>query len=39
MRAINTVMPVQTPEEMASYLEDDTARNVELIKATNLKLE
>ena len=39
MRAINTVVPIQTPEEMASYLEDDTARNVELIKATNLKLE
>ena len=39
MRAINTVVPIQTPEEMASYLEDDTNRNVELIKATNLKLE
>jgi tripartite-type tricarboxylate transporter receptor subunit TctC len=39
MRAINTVVPIQTPEEMAKYLEEDTARNAELIKATNMKLE
>jgi hypothetical protein len=33
------VVPTQTPEEMLAYLEEDTARNVELIKATNMKLE
>jgi len=39
MRSINTVVPTQTPEEMVAYLEEDTARNVELIKATNMTLE
>jgi len=39
MRSINTVVPTQTPEAMLAYLEEDTARNVELIKATNMKLE
>src|SRR5262245_46264538 len=39
LRSINTVVPTQTPEEMGQYLEDDTRHNVELIKATNLKLE
>jgi tripartite-type tricarboxylate transporter receptor subunit TctC len=39
MRSINTVVPTQTPEEMVAYLEADTARNVELIKATDMKLE
>jgi tripartite-type tricarboxylate transporter receptor subunit TctC len=39
MRSINTVVPTQTPEQMLAYLEEDTARNVELIKATNMKLE
>jgi tripartite-type tricarboxylate transporter receptor subunit TctC len=39
MRAINTVVPVQTPEEMAKYLDQDAARNLDLIKATNMKLE
>jgi len=39
MRSINTVVPTQTSEEMVAYLEQDTARNVELIKATNMKLE
>ena len=39
MRSINTVVPTQTPEEMLAHLEEDTARNVELIKATNMKLE
>ena len=39
MRSINTVVPAQTPEEVVAYLEEDTARNVELIKATNMKLE
>jgi tripartite-type tricarboxylate transporter receptor subunit TctC len=39
MRSINTVVPTQTPEQMLAYLEEDTARNVELIKATDMKLE
>jgi len=39
MRSINTVVPTQTPEEIVAYLEQDTARNIELIKATNMKLE
>jgi tripartite-type tricarboxylate transporter receptor subunit TctC len=39
MRSINTVVPTQTPEEMTAYLEEDTARNLELIKVTNMKLE
>jgi tripartite-type tricarboxylate transporter receptor subunit TctC len=33
------VVPTQTPEEIVAYLEQDTARNIELIKATNMKLE
>jgi hypothetical protein len=39
LRSINTVVPTQTPGEMVAYLKDDTARNVELIKATDMKLE
>jgi tripartite-type tricarboxylate transporter receptor subunit TctC len=39
MRSINTVVPTQTPEAMVAYLEQDTARNIVLIKATNMKLE
>ncbi|MDX2158690.1 MAG: tripartite tricarboxylate transporter substrate binding protein [Hyphomicrobiaceae bacterium] len=39
MRAINSQVPVQTPDEMRDYLEADTKRNAELIKAANIKLE
>jgi len=39
MRAINVIVPVQTPEEMAQYLLDDIKANGELIKAANIKLE
>ena len=39
MRAINVVVPPQTPEDMAKYLVEDTARNAELIKTANIKLE
>lgn len=39
MRAINVVVPPQTPEDMAKYLLEDTARNAELIKTANIKLE
>jgi hypothetical protein len=31
MRSTNTVVPTHTPEEMMARLEEDTARNVELI--------
>jgi hypothetical protein len=30
---------VQTPEEMRRQLSEDTQRNAELIKLTNLKIE
>ena len=39
LRAINTQCPIQTPAEMSAYLELDTKRNAELIKAANIKLE
>ncbi len=39
MRAINVIVPAQTPEEIAKYLVEDTARNAELIKTANIKLE
>ena len=37
--AINVACPVQTPEEMGRPLAEDTKRNAELIKLTNLKIE
>jgi tripartite-type tricarboxylate transporter receptor subunit TctC len=39
LRSINVVVPPQSPEEMAQLLVDDTARNAEIIKAANIKLE
>ena len=39
MRAVNVVIPAQTPEQMTQYLIEDTARNGALIKAANIKLE
>jgi tripartite-type tricarboxylate transporter receptor subunit TctC len=39
MRAINVVVPLQTPEQMSKRLEDDTKLNGEVIKAANIKLE
>ena len=39
MRAINVIVPPQTPEEISAYLVEDTKRNAELIKAANIKLE
>ena len=39
MRAINVVVPIQTPEEMTKHLIEDTGRNNEVIKAANIKLE
>ena len=37
--AVNAVAPLQTPEEMAKDLEIDSARNAEIIKAGNIKME
>ena len=39
MRSINVVVPIQSPEEIAKRLEDDTKANAEVIKAANIKLE
>jgi tripartite-type tricarboxylate transporter receptor subunit TctC len=39
MRAINVIVPLQTPEEMAKHLVEDTGRNAEVIKAADIKLE
>jgi tripartite-type tricarboxylate transporter receptor subunit TctC len=39
MRSLNVVVPPQSPEEMARLLLEDTARNAEVIKAANVKLE
>lgn len=37
--AVNAVVPLQTPEEMAKDLDIDSARNAEIIKAGNIKME
>jgi len=39
MQDVNAEVPLQTPAEMRTYLETDTARNAEIIKAANIKLE
>lgn len=39
LAAINVLCPIQTPDEMRAHLAADTARNAELIKAANIKLE
>jgi len=39
MRALNSEVPLQTPDEVRAYRETDTARNAEIIKAANIKLE
>jgi tripartite-type tricarboxylate transporter receptor subunit TctC len=39
MRAINVIVPTQTPDEIRAYLVEDSKRNTELIKAANIKLE
>ena len=39
MAAINVIVPIQTPEEMAKFLVDDSKANAEVIKAANIKLE
>lgn len=37
--AANAIAPLQTPEEMAKHLEQDSAANAEVIKAANVKIE
>ncbi len=39
MREINVIVPLQSPEDMAKYLAEDSARNADLVKAANVKLE
>lgn len=39
MRALSVTLPVQTPEELARHLEEDLARNGEVIRIANIKLE
>ena len=39
MREISVSVPIQTPEEAATFLKNDTAANAEVIKAANVKLE
>lgn len=39
MRGINVEVPLQTPEQMLAHLIADTARNAEVIKAADIKLE
>lgn len=39
MRSINVEVPHQTPEQMLAHLISDTARNAEVIKAADIKLE
>jgi tripartite-type tricarboxylate transporter receptor subunit TctC len=37
--AVNAIVPIQTPEEMAKSLADDIKANAEVIKAANVKIE
>ena len=39
MIAVNAVVPLQSPEDMAKHLLEDTKANAELIKAANIKIE
>jgi tripartite-type tricarboxylate transporter receptor subunit TctC len=39
MLAVNAVVPLQTPEDMAAHLLQDIRANAELIQAANIKLE
>jgi tripartite-type tricarboxylate transporter receptor subunit TctC len=39
MREINVVVPLQTPEDMQTHLENDIKANGDLIKAANVRLE
>jgi tripartite-type tricarboxylate transporter receptor subunit TctC len=37
--SVNAIVPLQTPEEMAKSLADDTASNAEIIKLAGVKIE
>jgi len=39
MLALSVVLPLQTPEETARHLEEDTRRNAEVIRIADIKLE
>ena len=39
MTKLSVDLPVQTPAQIAAFLEDDIKRNTEVIKAANIKLE
>ena len=39
MLAVNAVVPLQTPQEMAAHLVQDIKVNAELIQAANIKLD
>lgn len=39
MRALSVAVPVQTPEELGRHLVEDISRNLEVIKAANIKLD
>jgi tripartite-type tricarboxylate transporter receptor subunit TctC len=39
MLAVNAVVPLQTPEQMAAHLVEDIKANAELIQAANIKLD
>lgn len=39
MAAVNVIVPLQTPEQMTEYLKEDMRRNLEVIKATNIKVD
>ena len=39
MSAINVIVPVQTPDEIRTYLAEDIKRNGDVIKTANIKLE
>jgi putative tricarboxylic transport membrane protein len=39
MLAVNAVVPLQTPEEMAAHLVQDIKANADLIQAANIKLD
>lgn len=39
MKALSVLIPIQTPEEVGQYFHEDTARNLAVIKAANIKLD
>jgi tripartite-type tricarboxylate transporter receptor subunit TctC len=39
MREISVVMPIQTPDEIKKHLAEDLARNREIVKAANIRID